>query len=578
MAETDFLIVGGGTAGCVLANRLSALGAEVRLIEAGRDTPPGAVPDDIADSYPRSYYNEAYMWRGLTADQGAAGTGAKTPFPQGRVMGGGSSIMGMIALRGQPGDYDGWADQGASGWGWNDVLPYFRRLEHDLDFGGEPHGTHGPVRVHRIAAGEWPPFCRAVGQAAADKGWPAVADMNADFGDGYCQLPLSVTPSHRVSSAAAYLDADTRARPNLRVEPETTVERLLFDGHRCIGVTAIRGGAQIVLRARHVILSAGAIQSPAILMRSGVGPLSHLESLGIRPVAALEGVGGNLQNHPVCYLATHVPRDARQDPDLRPQFVSALRYSSRDAPAHRGDVMLLVVNKSSWHAVGAAIAGIGVTLVQPRSRGTVRLLSRDPGVLPDVRFRMLTDPLDFERMVEGLRLALELMRDSRVRPVRHELFAAGYSGIVRRLNKPGVVNEVVTRALAAGLDGPGIVRRTMINYGIAGGDADENRMGSEQWLETTIRRHTFGTYHPSGTCRMGGADDPGAVIDADCSVFGVDGLSVVDASVMPTVTRGNTNIPVTMIAEHAAERIARVASGASSMALPAEGSPGKDSQ
>lgn len=240
--------------------------------------------------------------------------------------------------------------------------------------------------------------------------------------------------------------------------------------------------------------------------------------------------------------------------------------------------MLLVVNKSSWHAVGAAIAGIGVTLVQPRSRGTVRLLSPDPGVLPDVRFRMLTDPLDFERMVEGLRLALELMRDSHVRPVRHELFAAGYLGIVRRLNKPGVVNEVVTRALAAGLDGPDIVRRTMINYGIAGGDADENRMGSEQWLETTIRRHTFGTYHPSGTCRMGSADDPGAVLDADCSVLGVDGLSVVDASVMPTVTRGNTNIPVTMIAEHAAERIARVASGASSMALPAEGSPGKDSQ
>lgn len=166
------------------------------------------------------------MWRGLTADQGAAGTGAKTPFSQGRVMGGRSSIMGMIALRGQPGDYDGWAGQGASGWGWNDVLPYFRRRELDLDFGGEPHGTDGPVRVHRIGTGEWPPFCRAVGQAAADRGWQVVADMNVDFGDGYCQLPLSVTPTSQVSAAAAYLDADTRTRPNLHVESQTTVEHL----------------------------------------------------------------------------------------------------------------------------------------------------------------------------------------------------------------------------------------------------------------------------------------------------------------------------------------------------------------
>ena len=203
-------------------------------------------------------------------------------------------------------------------------------------------------------------------------------------------------------------------------------------------------------------------------------------------------------------------------------------------------MMLLVVNKSSWHAVGAAI---GVTLTQPRSRGTIRLASRDPGVLPDVRFWMLTDPLDFEHMVEGFRLAPELMRDSRVRPLRHELFAAGYSGVVRRLNKPGIVDEVVTRMLTEGLDGPDLVRRTMINYGIAGGDADENRMGGEQWLETTIRRHAFGTYHPSGTCRLGSADDPGAVVDPDLGVFGVDGLSVVDASIMPTVTRGNTNIP-----------------------------------
>jgi 5-(hydroxymethyl)furfural/furfural oxidase len=555
VATTDFLIVGGGTAGCVLANRLSALGAEVRLLEAGLDTPPNATPADIADLYPRSYYNAAYTWHGLEADQGANGTGAKTPFTQGRVMGGGSSIMGMIALRGQPDDYDGWAAEGAEGWSWKDLLPSFRRLERDLDFNGELHGADGPVTIRRHRPDDWPPFCRAVGVAAAERGWPVVEDMNGDFGDGYCRLPVSATSSSRVSSASAYLDAGTRARPNLRIEPETTVERLLFDGTRCIGVSAIHGGSQSQFRARHVILCAGAIQSPAILLRSGIGPIKHLENLGIPVVAPLEGVGSNLQNHPVAYLATHIAKEARQPRELRTQFISALRYSSSDTPGHQGDMMLLVVNKSSWHAVGAAIGGIGVTLTQPFSRGSVRLSSSNPAALPDVRFRMLTDPRDFERMVNGLRLALEFMQDPNVRPLRHELFAAGYSGVVRRLNKPGITNEVVTRALAAVLDAPDAIRRTILKYGVASGDIEEERMHDQGWLENTIRRHAFGTYHPTGTCRMGSPSDTGSVVDADCAVHGVDGLSVVDASIMPTVPRGNTNIPVTMVAERAAERI-----------------------
>ena len=435
MTAPDFLIVGAGSAGCVLANRLSADGAEVRLIEAGRDTAPNAVPDDIADLFPRSYYNGAYTWRGLVADQGGGGTGAKTAFTQARVMGGGSSLMGMIALRGQPGDYDGWAAQGAEGWSWRDVLPVFRRLESDLDFDGELHGSDGPVTIRRALVDEWPAFCRAVGTAAERRGWPIVQDMNGDFGDAYCSLPISATPTSRVSSASAYLDVTTRARANLTIEPNTFVERLIFDGDVCVGLSTIRDGVRRELRARRVIVCAGAVHSPAILMRSGIGPSEHLASLGIRVVAPLAGVGGNLHNHPVAYLATHIVRSARQSPHLRQQFISALRYSSGDAPDQRGDMLLLVINKSSWHDLGQAIAGIGVSLTKPRSRGSVRLTSADPLALPDVRFRMLTDPHDFERMVDGMRLALDFQQDPAVRPLRDELFAADHTGPRRRARR-----------------------------------------------------------------------------------------------------------------------------------------------
>jgi 5-(hydroxymethyl)furfural/furfural oxidase len=221
--------------------------------------------------------------------------------------------------------------------------------------------------------------------------------------------------------------------------------------------------------------------------------------------------------------------------------------------------MVLVMNKSSWHGLGESVAGLGVCLVGPRSRGRVRLVSADPAAPPDVDFRFLTDPADHQRMVEGLETAVSLMRHEAVRPVRHELFAAGYSRIVRRLNEPGLANTLITRGLAALLDGPDRLRRPMIRYGIAGGDVDEGRMATRQWVERTVRARSFGTYHPSSTCRMGRADDPRAVLDERCAVRGVEGLSVVDASVMPALVRGNTNIPVIMIAERAADLLLRPA-------------------
>jgi 5-(hydroxymethyl)furfural/furfural oxidase len=386
------------------------------------------------------------------------------------------------------------------------------------------------------------------------RGWPPVADLNADFADGYGALPLSSTLSRRVSAASAYLDAETRARPNLRIECDATVERLVFEGARCVGVTVESGGRRRTERARHVVLSAGGIWSPTLLMRSGVGPANQLERHGIPVVAKLDGVGANLQNHPIAYLATHVRRTARQSPLLRPQFHTGLRISTGDDAERRGDLLLMPINKSSWHGVGAMVGGIGVTLMRPLARGSVGLRSADPAALPDVRFDLLGHPLDFDRMVYGLGVAVELLRDDAVRPLRNELFAAGYSRVVRGLNRPGTPNKLASRALARLLDGPPWLRRALIARGIAAGDIDEDRMSERSWQERTIRKRAFGTFHPAGTCRMG--NDEHAVVDASCAVHGLEGLSVVDASIIPTLTRANTFLPTVMIAERAADRLA----------------------
>jgi 5-(hydroxymethyl)furfural/furfural oxidase len=210
---------------------------------------------------------------------------------------------------------------------------------------------------------------------------------------------------------------------------------------------------------------------------------------------------------------------------------------------------LLVLNKSSWHGLGAAVAGLGVCLTQPRSRGEVSLLSPHAHVMPDVRFRMLSDPVDLERLVEGFRRAAELMVDSEVRSLRNEAFVAGYSGVVRRLNTPGKGNAVVTNLLARLLDGPGVVRTNMLRWGIARGDTTEQRLSDPAWARTTVVQRSFGTYHPAGSCAMGAPDSPDVVVDTRAKVIGVRNLRVLDASIMPTIPRANTNLPVMMLAE-----------------------------
>ncbi|HXW81750.1 MAG TPA: GMC oxidoreductase, partial [Acidimicrobiales bacterium] len=451
-----------------------------------------------------------------------------------------------------PADYDAWD---LPGWSWAEVLPYFRRVEADRDYAGPLHGTNGPVCIRRHLPVDWPPFCQAMALAAARRGWPTVGDFNAEFQDGYGPLPISSTLSARVSAATAYLDVATRSRPNLVVLCNTTVHRLDFRGDLCIGVSAVNDGALEHYRARKTILSAGAVYSPALLMRSGVGPAEHLSGLGVPVVARLPGVGANLQNHPVIYLATHLPPTARQSASLRPAFTTALRFSSGCEPAMCGDLQMLVLNKSSWHGLGNAIAGLGVCLMRPASRGTVRLTSADPSAPPDIRFRMLTGASDFERLLFGFRTACELMGDPEVRALRHEVFAAGYSAVVRRLNRPGVVNAAISDLLAKLLDGPPALRRELLRFGIASGGTGEGRLADSNWRTRTVRERSFGTYHVVGTCRMGNEDDGGAVTRPDGGVVGVEGLHVVDASIMPVIPRANTNLPVLMLAERCADLI-----------------------
>src|SRR5271170_5392565 len=336
----DYIIVGGGSAGSVMAHRLSAKSAnQVLLCEAGQDTPDGKVPPEILDSYPgTAYFDPRFHWQDLKVHTEVVSHNRPEERPplrkyeQARVLGGGSSINGQLANRGAPTDYDEWEAKGAAGWGWKDVLPYFKKVERDLDFDGPFHGKDGRIPVRRIPQAQWARHAQAVAEACKLAGYAFLPDQNGEFVEGYFPVTHSNADEQRVSAAMGYLDRETRKRGNLTISTDTQVKELLFEGTRCVGVRAVVDGREQEFRGREIILSCGAIHSPAHLLRAGIGPVGHLKEMGIPIVMGLEGVGQRLMDHPSIALSSFIRRGARMNEHTRRHIQVGLRYSSGPTP------------------------------------------------------------------------------------------------------------------------------------------------------------------------------------------------------------------------------------------------------
>jgi choline dehydrogenase len=497
----DIVVVGGGSAGCVLAARLSEdASRQVVLLEAGPDvTVLAGVPPDVLDA---SRPTEAHDW-GYVAE--ADGLGRCVPLPRARLMGGCSSTNGCFAMRGAPADYDGWARLGNPGWGFDDVLPFFRRLEADDDFGDEYHGSCGPVPIRRHTRAELNPVQAAFIDAACAYGLPFVADHNRPGAVGVGLMPRNVRDGVRMSTALTYL-AGARHRLNLTVRPGAMVDRVETRGGTVQGVRLADGGT---VAAGRVVLAAGAYASPAILLRSGIGPAGRLGPLGIGIAVDLPGVGENLVDHPL--VAVDLPaRPGATGPRFQ---TMATARSQLAPPGGPPDLHLFAAGPFDTDrraSPSGAVFGLVTGLVQPLSRGWVRLRSADPAAPPRIDVAHLRHPDDMKRMTEATLMARAIGRT------------------------PPLAQLVAGAELAPG---PSV------------GDADV------EGIAASIAARVQSYHHPVGTCRMGPDPDSGAVVDAGGRVHGIDHLYVADASIMPTIPSANTNLPTIMVAERIASEM-----------------------
>lgn len=575
----DYLIVGGGSAGCALAARLSEdPRVDVLLIEAGPDIREDAMPEEIRSAYPnRVFFTREYFFPDLYALNGDVRPGSgrsreKSRYEQARVLGGGSTINGLNGNRGAPTDYDEWVALGARGWGWDDVLPYFRKLERDLDFGGELHGKDGPIPIRRPKREDLSGFTRSTMEALKARGFEEIDDQNGVWRDGImCGAATLDEAEHRASAAVCYLTPSVRARPNLRILTDTPVLRLSIAGNTVTGVeiVAARGPAHVA--ARETVVCCGAIHTPALLQRSGLGPAEVLGRVGIEVVRDLPGVGRNLQEHPALGISCFVKRGQRHLHHARHHTQAHLRFSSGLAGCPAGDMNMAVLGRSAWHRVGEQLATFYVWVNKVYSHGQVSLQSADPATPPDIDFRMLSDERDLQRLRAGFRTAAAIALDPRLDPVRLDVFPNIFSDRVRQVSRPSAWNAFQTSVLATLLDLAAFARTRLIRGLIAPVDL-HSLLADDALLDDYLHRAVVGVWHAVGSCRMGPANDPMAVTDLEGRVRGMGALRICDASLMPSLPCANTNLPTLMVAERIADLIKAGRRQATQQALN-EGAP-----
>jgi choline dehydrogenase-like flavoprotein len=422
----------------------------------------------------------------------------------------------------------------------------------DLD---APHGRNADARniVRRIPRERWPLYMRKLGEVV--NAAPAASDFET-VQDGFFTAPLA-QDEERAGSARCYLTAEVRARTNLQIMPQTHALRILFADRRATGVVVKRAGDTFTISARDVVIACGAIHSPALLLRSGIGPAADLQQLGTGVVADLPGVGQHLQNHSQLHFGLTLPPDSRVADATRHYIMSAMRFSSGLQGCPPGDLFLYFTGRVSPKAFGRGMALVAAALYAPLSRGFVKLRSPDPQVPPQVEQRLLSDPRDAQRMVTAARRGEALLLDPAVRQGWDELYLMPRRPPLKLINGTGVIGAVKSLGAAAVLGAPAPLRRAVIAQAIAPGRLISNGRSASQITDDEIIAASGAMFHPSSTCMMGARENPSAVVDTTCAVHGTQGLRVADASVMPRVVSANTNLTVVMIAERAAEFIRR---------------------